>query len=87
LSPNPDSFLLPLGIVLLTAAEAAALHIYHRRTGRGISLAALLPNVLAGDCLLVALAIGLARGAWIWISLALLASLFWHLADLFQRWK
>jgi hypothetical protein len=29
----------------------------------------------------------LAHGASIWISLALLASLFCHLADLFQRWK
>ena len=89
MSPNPGSFPAAgaLGIVLLTGLEAAALHLYHRRTGRGIRLAALLPNLLAGDCLLLALAAALARAGWIWIALALLASLLCHLADLSQRWR
>ena len=89
MSPDPISFPAAgaLGIVLLTGLEAVALQVYHRRTGRGPRLVALLPNLLAGDCLLLALAAALARAGWVWIALALLASLLCHLADLSQRWR
>ena len=78
-------------VLLLTALEAAALTLYHRRTGRGIAPGALLPNLAAGACLLLALraALRAALGGAGWppIALALLGSLLAHLLDLRRRWR
>ncbi|MGI4976647.1 MAG: hypothetical protein ACRYG6_06865 [Janthinobacterium lividum] len=73
-------------ILLLVLAEAAALLALHRATGRGPRPAALLPNLAAGACLLLALRFGLRGAAWPVLALCLLGSLAAHLADLRARW-
>ncbi len=74
---------LVLGAVV---AEALALLAYHRLTGRGLGMAALLPNLAAGGFLLVAMRTALGGAAWPWVSACLLAGLAAHVADLRHRW-
>lgn len=73
-----------LGLVMV---EALVLSAYHRRTGRGVAGADLIPNLLAGACLLLALRGALTGAAWAWIGLAVMAALAAHLADLRRRWR
>ncbi len=73
-------------ILVLVLAEAAALIALHRVTGHGPRPAALLPNLAAGACLLLALRFGLRGAAWPVLALCLLGSLAAHLADLRMRW-
>jgi hypothetical protein len=74
-------------VLLLTVFEAVALIVFYRFTGRGIMLAGFLPNMLAGDFLLLAW-IASARGeAWPWSAAALLAALTCHMTDLAFRWR
>jgi len=76
-----------VGLILaLTAVEVVALAWWHRRTGRGPSTTAVLGNVLAGMCLLLALRVALTGGWWGWVALALLAALLAHVFDLSRRW-
>ncbi|HEX8373858.1 MAG TPA: hypothetical protein VF606_01615 [Geminicoccaceae bacterium] len=74
-------------ILGLTVLEAVALVAFHRRTGRGVALADLLANLLAGVCLLLALRAALLGAWWGWIALCLSASLVAHLIDLRRRWR
>lgn len=74
------------GILAGMAAEAILLTLLYRRTGRGIAPDALLPNLFAGATLLLAMRLALVGAWWGWVSLALLAGLAGHLADLRQRW-
>lgn len=75
-------------ILVLVAIEFIALTLHHRRTGRGIAPAAILPNLLAGAFLLLALrtAAG-SSGHAAWVALFLLLALVAHLADLQRRWR
>jgi hypothetical protein len=73
-----------LGLVLL---ETAGLLTYARITGRGIAPLALLPNLVAGSCLLLALRGVLVDAPWYWTAASLTAALIAHLADLGQRWR
>jgi hypothetical protein len=77
---------LPALLIGFTMLELLGLAFYHRRTGRGVSLQNLLPAVLAGDFLMLALALVLDRAFWGFVALALLASLASHLVDLRRRW-
>jgi hypothetical protein len=74
-------------LVLLTLFEAVGLLVYYRMTGRGLMVAGFLPNLLAGDFLLLAW-LASARGeAWPWSAAALLAALSCHVTDLALRWR
>lgn len=73
-------------ILALVVAEALALAVYHRVTGRGIPILDLLANLAAGACLMLALRAALVGAAPGWIALALIAALVAHGADLFRRW-
>ena len=73
-----------LGLVLL---EALVLLIHARRTGRGIAPLALLPNLVAGSCLLLALRSALVDAPWLWTAAWLIVALLAHLTDLGQRWR
>jgi len=73
-----------LGLVLL---EALVLLIYARRTGRGIAPRALLPNLAAGGCLLLALRSALVDAPLLLTAAWLMVALLAHLADLGQRWR
>ena len=74
------------GVIAGIAVEAALLLAYHRLTGRGLRASALLPNLVAGGFLLLAMRVGLGGAAWPWMSACLLAGLAAHVADLRQRW-
>lgn len=71
----------------LLALEAVLLLAYHRRTGRGIPAPVLLPNLLAGACLVLALRAALTGAHWGWTALALLAALAAHGLDLGMLWR
>ncbi len=66
--------------------EGAVLLAWHRRVGRGIEPRALLANLAAGGCLLLAMRLSLAGANWIWIASCLAGALTAHIADLRQRW-
>ncbi len=69
------------------AVEAVALVVLHRQTGRGLPPRDLLPNLLAGACL-VAAAGALAREFWWgWVGALLLAGGVLHAIDLSGRWR
>jgi hypothetical protein len=72
-------------ILLLVALEIVFLHSLRSRGAP--ALATLLPNLLAGACLLLALRLALGQASWVWLALALAASLVAHLLDLRQRWR
>ncbi len=69
------------------AVEAAVLLALHRRTGRGLSPRALLPNLLAGACLVGAAGAALRDIWWGWIGALLLAGGLMHVVDLRSRWR
>ncbi len=74
-------------ILIGMALEAVGLVLHHRFTGRGIWPARLLPNLLSGMCLLLAMRVGTAGAWWGWVSLALLGALTCHLTDLRRAWQ
>ncbi len=74
-------------ILALLALESALLIYWHRRTGRGIRPGQLLPNVLAGACLLLALRAALSGANPLYVGLALSGALLAHVADLYLRWR
>ncbi len=74
-------------ILAAVCLEATALLLYRRRSGAGLAFADLLPNLLAGACLLLAVRCALIGLAWVWIAAPLAASLVFHLIDLRRRWR
>ena len=74
-------------ILALVAVELVLLAAIHRRTGRGVAPGALLPTLLSGALLLLALRCALAGAEWPWIGACLLGALLAHGADLRQRWR
>lgn len=73
-------------ILLLVIIEVGAIAIYRRSTGRGIALKDLLPNILAGVFLLLALRAALAGGGWMPISAFLSCAGIAHVIDIGRRW-
>ncbi len=71
-------------IFALTLFEIAALAAYNRFTGNGPRLLASLPNILAGDFILLAWAVS--RSHWTLSALCLLGALISHSTDMAQRW-
>lgn len=73
-------------ILLLMVAEAIALGVFHYMTGKGIAPSRLLPNLLAGAFLMLALRAALTgAGNHViggWLALGLVG----HLVDLGLRW-
>ena len=69
------------------ALEAAGLLLFHRWRGGGVLPARLLPNLLSGMCLLLAMRVGVAGAWWGWVSLSLLGALAFHLLDLKRAWR
>lgn len=67
--------------------EGVGLVAYHRMTGRGVAPGRLLPNLVSGGFLLLAMR-ALAGGAWWgWASACLLGALLAHLDDLRRAWR
>jgi len=74
-------------ILLLTACEALGLFLLRRFAGWGLDVVDFLPNLLAGDFLLLAWFASARGEAWPWSAAALLAALVCHLTDLGMRWR
>ncbi len=74
-------------ILAAMLAEAIGLTLFHLRTGRGVPPADLLPNLLSGMSVLLAMRLGLLGVWWPFISLSLLAALGCHLIDIRRKWK
>jgi hypothetical protein len=74
-------------ILVFTACEPIVLALWHRRTGRGPTPAAIGRLLLPGLCLMLALRAALAGAAWPWVPAALAAALVAHLLDLRGRWR
>jgi uncharacterized protein (DUF983 family) len=72
-------------VLLVLAAEACLLALWHRRSGRGMAPLAILGLALPGAALVLALRFALTGAAWPWIALALVAALLAHLLDLALR--
>lgn len=73
-------------ILLLVVAEAVALTLFRRRTGRGPAPAAVLPTLAAGAALLVAVRLALSGAPLEWLMGALAVAGLAHIADLRARW-
>ena len=74
-------------ILVILVVEAAALAVWHRRTGQGPRPGVLIPNLLAGGTLVLALRTALTGAGWMWTGAALAAALLAHLWDLAARWR
>jgi hypothetical protein len=74
-------------ILILTMFEAAGLVFLYRFTKRGVAWQDFVPNLLAGDFLLVAWITNEDRASWKITGLALFLSLTCHLTDLVRRWR
>ena len=75
---------LVLAIVFL---ELTGISLYWRVTRRGIAPTRLLPNLLAGAALLLALRLALSDFAWPWYTACLAMAGIANAADLRQRWR
>lgn len=71
--------------IAVALVETLVLVLRHRRTGRGIAPADLLPNIAAGLCLMLALRAALVQADWVWIVAPLAASGVAHVLDLRRR--
>jgi hypothetical protein len=74
-------------ILLMLVLEGAFLEIYHRRTGRGIALRAVLPFLLAGAAFALSLRAALTGAGWPLVALPLMGAFGAHLWDLAARWR
>ena len=72
-------------ILVLVGVEALVLTLIHKTSGRGIAPADLVPNLVAGVGLLLALRAALVDAPWPWIAASLSLGLVGHLADLARR--
>ncbi|MEM0954448.1 MAG: hypothetical protein AAGI24_09935 [Pseudomonadota bacterium] len=75
--------LILLGIALEIALLPAAL----RHTGSKLLPRDLLPNIIAGACLMLAVRLSLTDAPWFNIALALLLALLAHIYELWRRLK
>ncbi len=67
------------------AVEAVILYALMAYIGRGVRYRAILANLAAGACLVVAVRLALVGANWKWIAVALVASLLAHSLDLMMR--
>ena len=74
-------------ILLLMGIECAGLVLLRVRTGRDPALRDILPMLLSGAFLLIAMRAALSGAGLPWIGASLLAALCAHLADLSRRWN
>lgn len=74
-------------ILALMALEAVVLGLLHRRTGTGIPLGRLWPNLMAGACLVLALRASLTGAGTAVMASWLALGLAGHFVDLVLRWS
>ncbi len=74
-------------VLALVGAEIILLFIWRRWGRNGPDPIGLLPNILAGASLMLALRFALTSAWWGWIALCLILSLLAHLFDLKNHWR
>ena len=74
-------------ILLIVAIEAIVLIVYWRATGKGIAPRNLLPNLIAGALLLLALRLTIAGAGWMAICGCLAAAGVANVVDVMRRWR
>ncbi len=74
-------------ILLIVAIEAVGLIAYWRATGKGIAPRDLLPNLIAGAFLLLALRLTIADAGWMAICACLAAAGVANVIDVMRRWR
>lgn len=74
-------------ILAIVAFELVGFTLYWHLCGRGIAPTQLLPNLLAGALLLLALRLALSGYSWPWYTACLALSGVANVADLRQRWR
>jgi len=74
-------------ILMILLLEGLGLWYFHRRTGRGLPLEAVLPFLLAGAAFALSLRAALTGAGWPLVALPLLGALGAHLWDLAARWR
>lgn len=74
-------------ILAVLVIEGVALALYHRITGRGLALSAVLPFLLAGAAFALSLRAAMTGAGWHLVAAPLLAALVAHLWDLAGRWR
>lgn len=74
-------------VLAIVAVELAGLTLYWHAKHRGIAPAQLLPNLLAGALLLLALRLALSDYSWPWYTACLALAGIANVADLRQRWR
>jgi hypothetical protein len=74
-------------LLVLLAAEAAGLVLWHRRTGGGVPPADAATFLLSGVFLMLALRCALVGAWWGWTAACLAAGGLAHVADLRRRWR
>ena len=72
-------------VLLLIGVEIVVLWFTRKRVKRLPTLRYLLPNILAGAALILALRLSLSGASWVWIPTLLTLSLIAHLSDLWLR--
>lgn len=75
---------LVLAVMLL---EAVVLTVWHRLSGKGIAPPDLLPSLLGGVGLVLALRCAITGTGWEWIAFSLGLALIGHVVDLARRWR
>jgi hypothetical protein len=74
-------------ILAIVAVELVAITLYWHARRRGIAPAHLLPNLMAGALLLLALRLALSDYSWPWYITCLALAGIANVADLRQRWR
>lgn len=74
-------------ILLIVLIEAVVLIVTWRVTGKGIAPLDLLPNLIAGVLLLLALRLTLADAGWMAVCFCLAASGIANVVDIMRRWR
>ena len=74
-------------VLVVVGLELLGISLYWHMTRRGIAPARLLPNLLAGAALLLALRLALSDFAWPWYKACLAIAGIANVTDLRQRWR
>lgn len=74
-------------ILAIVAVEAVAITAFWHKTGRGVAPSQLLPNLLAGTALLVALRLVISGFSWPFYTACLALAGIANVIDLRQRWR
>ena len=74
-------------VLLVVGLEVLGISLYWHVTRRGIAPENLLPNLLAGAALVLALRLALSGFSWPWYTACLAIAGITNVADLRQRWR